>query len=80
MPEVRGTERERQLAWEAARDFADLLRREMAHQGVTQTEMASRLGVSKTRVCQMLCADNLTLRTMAAALDALGRRLVVRAA
>jgi transcriptional regulator with XRE-family HTH domain len=75
---VRGTPWERALARALAEDFVGILRVEMESQGVTQSEMARRLGVSKTQVSQMLHSGNLTLRTMAAALNALDRRLVLR--
>lgn len=79
MPE-RGTPWERALAKGLSEDFADILRAEMARAGVTQVELARRLGVSTTRAFEVVRGgDNLTLRTMAAALSAVDRRLVLRA-
>ena len=76
MPE-RGTPWEQALGRAASEEFADILRRDMGRVGVTQSELARRLGVSKTRVFQMLHAENLTLRSMCAAMDAVGRRLTI---
>lgn len=78
MPE-RGTAWERALARGLSEDFAEILRAEMARAGVTQAELARRLGVSQARVFEVARGgSNLTLRTMAAALSALDRRLVMR--
>jgi len=74
----RGTPWERALARGLAEDFALIVREQMARTGVTQSELAQRMGVSKTQVFQMLHSGNLTLRTMATALSALDRRLVLR--
>ena len=75
---TRGSPWDRAMARALAEEFSEMVTGELDRLGMTQVELADRLGVSKTRVFQMLHADNLTLRTMAATMDALGRRLVIR--
>ncbi len=49
----------------------------MDEQGMTRTELAVAMGVSKGRVTQLLSADNLTIHTMAKVARALGYQLRV---
>ncbi|HEU0131800.1 MAG TPA: helix-turn-helix transcriptional regulator [Mycobacteriales bacterium] len=72
----------RGLACAAARYRAvELVAEVLAEQGVTQRELARRLGKSESAVSQVLGGDrNLTLNTLAEYLDALGHRLELHAA
>ena len=45
---------------------------EMARQGIRRSDLAERMGVSRSSVTHMIKADNLTLRTMRRIAEAIG--------
>lgn len=66
-------------ASELARHTAEQLRLAMKVRGVTQSELAHRIGVTQGRVAQILSGrTNSTLRTLYRIADALGGRVVIR--
>jgi transcriptional regulator with XRE-family HTH domain len=61
-------------------DASELIAAALVASGMTKTELARRLGVSKSEVSARLAGErNLTVRTLAATLHALGRRLSLTA-
>ncbi len=59
-------------------DVAEHLQSVMRSEGLTQAEVARRLGKSRSFVCEALGGDrNLTLRTVAELADAMGQRLCI---
>ena len=63
------------LARQAATSLAGLL----AESGVSRSDLAKTMGVSPGRVSQILSGDaNLTVRSLAAAADALGARVEIK--
>jgi transcriptional regulator with XRE-family HTH domain len=58
-----------------------LIRRAREAEGLTQTQLARRLGVTQPSVARLEAAgDNVTLATLQRALNAMGRTLEIRAA
>lgn len=61
-------------------DVQMLISEVMVDLGVTQRELAKRLGVSEARVAQFFVPGwNMTVRTVASVLHALGQRVVITA-
>ncbi|WP_022889494.1 helix-turn-helix domain-containing protein [Agromyces italicus] len=57
-------------------DASELIAAALIESGMTKTELAARLGVSKSEVSARLAGErNITVRTLAATLHALGQRL-----
>lgn len=56
----------------AVHDWRFAVDAHMAEQEVTRAELARRLGVTKSRVTQILTSNNPTVRTMAGVARALG--------
>jgi transcriptional regulator with XRE-family HTH domain len=65
------------LTGQAIDSFRAVLKDGMKEKGLTQSEMAEGLGVSKARVSQILSGRNVTLRTMVRTLSLIDRRLVI---
>jgi transcriptional regulator with XRE-family HTH domain len=59
-------------------ELGELLLRAMAEQGVTQTELAERIGNHKSKISRILNADNVTVRSFAECFAALGQRVLPR--
>lgn len=61
-------------------DFGSLIREARRADGLTQAQLAGRLGITQPAVARLEAAgDSLTLGTLRRALTALGRRLELRA-
>jgi transcriptional regulator with XRE-family HTH domain len=67
------------LTGRAIDSFRASLREALQDKGLTQTQLAEGLGVSKARVSQILSGRNVTLRTMVRTLSLVDRRLVIGA-
>lgn len=59
------------------RMLAHQIERAMAHQGLTRSHLATRMGTSRAAVNRLLDPDNasLTLQTLEKAVDVLGKKL-----
>ena len=59
-------------------DIVELIAKEMEDQGVSSSQLADRMGVSKSNVSQIMSGQrNLTVRTLSDILFCLGRKLAV---
>jgi len=67
------------VALAAAIDFSIDVSEELERAGMTQTELAQRMGVSRSALSQMLSeSSNLTLRSVAKIVHALGKSFSIK--
>lgn len=57
--------------------ISDTILRELISAGLSQRDLAQRMGVHEVRVHQILTSQNVTVRTLGRIADALGKELTI---